>query len=118
MAYQPSNKQALEIAHAIKNMLKELERVATKTLLEVVPEDEKDNVYVRINQSKKSKDLVDFSLYNSATKAIAIKSYTMVNLLRECSDIFLVNSMVDSDMRKLYKLSKETVYKKDTEVYV
>lgn len=116
--YQPSKKQAMKIANAIKSMLKELEKMGTKTLTEIVPEDEKDHMYVSIGQSNKSKELVDIRVYNSATKSIAIKSYTMVNLLRECSDIFLVNTMIDSDMRNLYKLSKNKVFKKDTEVYI
>lgn len=118
MAYQPSNKQALNIANAIRSMLKELEKMGTKTLVEIVPDDEKDHIFVSIGPNNGTRDLVDVKVYNSATKAIAIKSYTMVNLLRECSDIFLVNTMIDTDMRNLYKLSKSKVFKKDTEVYI
>jgi hypothetical protein len=117
-SFEPSKKQAIGIAQALKAMFKELEGMATKTLLEVVPDDEKDHVYVSIGQSKKNQLLADVRLYNGATKAIVVKSYTIIDLLRECSDLFLVNAMVDSDMRKLYKASKEKVFKKDTEVFI
>ena len=110
--------QALAIAGAIKKMMVELEGLAKKSLLENVEEDEKDNLYVKVGQSSTNKMLIDFQIYNSATKAKVIKSYTIIDLLRECSDIFLVNSLIDRDMKNLYKKSKEKVFKRDTVLFI
>lgn len=118
MAYKPSNKQTINIAQMLKSMLKELELMATKTLLEIADDNEKNHLYVKIGPSKNEKEMIDLQLFNGATKTIAIKSYIMIDLLKECKDLFLVNAMVDSNMRKLYKRSKETVFKKNTEVWI
>lgn len=113
-----SRKQALAIAKNIKSMFNELKKMSIKILLDVVPDEEKNKVFVGIDQSKKDKMLVDIRIYNSLTKTIAIKSYTIIDLLRNCSDVSLVNMIVEKDMKDLYKKSKEHVYEKDTEVYL
>lgn len=113
-----SNKQALAIAKSIKSMLEELEKISIKIMLDIIPEDEKDYMYVRINQSKKDKMLIDIQAYNSYTKTIVTKSYTIIDLLRNCSNALFMNTIVENDMKKLYEKSKQSIYKEDTEVFL
>lgn len=113
-----SNKQALAIAKSIKAMLEELQRVSIKLILSIVPDDEKDHIFVKVNQSKKDKMLIDMQVYNSLTKTIVTKSYTIIDLLRNCSDVTIMNMIIESDMKKLYDKSKQRIYKQDTEVFL
>lgn len=113
-----SNEQAMAIAKNIKSMLNELQKVSINIILKIVPEDEKNHLFVRVNQSKKDKMLVDMQVYNSLTKTIATKSYTIIDLLRNCSDVSLMKMIVESDMKKLYDKSKQQIYKENTEVFL
>lgn len=113
-----SSEQALAIAKSIKAMLEELQKVSVNLMLNIVPDDEKDHIFVRVNQSKKDKMLVDMQVYNSLTKTIATKSYTIIDLLRNCSNVSIMNTIVESDMKNLYNKSKQCIYKEDTEVFL
>lgn len=113
-----SNKQALNIAYSIQCMLKELERMAAKSLAEMADEEEKDNIYVKISPSSVERMIIEFQVLNTLTKTTVIKRHDLIELLRSLNDIFLVNSIVENDMKKLYKKSKEIVFNHNTKVYI
>ena len=50
-----SNKQAIAIANNIRAMLRELEKLSIKYMLDIVLDEEKEYIFVKINQSKKDK---------------------------------------------------------------
>lgn len=104
------------IGYQIKTMLAEIQGMLTARLTENVPYEEQSHLYVKVKIEEAFQ--VDVSLYNSATNVIVIKKYKLADLLKECTDIFKVTTMVDSDSKVLYNKSKENVFKQNTTLYI
>lgn len=112
----PLKKTASNIAVQIKTMLAEMQGMLTARLTENVPYEEQSHLYVKVKIEEAFQ--VDISLFNSLTNVIVIKRYKLTDLLSECTDIFKVTTMVDSDSKMLYNKSKETVFNQNTILYI
>lgn len=97
----------------ITNSLREM---YSKHILDTVPEEDKNTLFLKVRID--SNQLFNIELFNGSTNCIVIKRYHVVDLLKECSDIFRVNNMVQNDCKVMYSKSKEHKYKSNTIVEV
>ena len=104
------------LGYQIKVMLAELEGMLVARITENVPREEQEHLATKVKIEETF--TVSVGLFNAATNTAVIKKYSLQDLLFECSDIFKVTQMVDSDSKLLYNKSKETVYKQCTTIYI
>ncbi len=111
-----SEDRILNIMKNLNYLLSTLEQVCAQKLINNVPSSEYDSIYINFELSKNS-DII-FSVFNSNTKCIVKKIYTLPQLLKKCADIFSVMSFIDEDTITLYKKSKERIYNTNTIVTI
>lgn len=102
----------LNIVKNLNHLLSTLEQISAQKLLEFVPISEYNDIYVKFDIGKNTNIVI--SLFNSNTKSIVKKIYTLPEILRKCTNFVAVMEFMNNDMINLYNKSKECIFDENT----